>query len=145
MKLVIQRVSQAKVTVDARTIGEIGRGFLILLGIKTNDTLQQADALVEKVIRLRVMSDKAGKMNLALKDVKGEVLVVSQFTLYSDTRSGNRPSFLAAAKPESAKFLYEYFVQKLRTLGVTVKTGEFGAAMKIEAALDGPVTIIIET
>lgn len=144
MKLVVQRVKKASVTVNEEVIAHISHGFLVLVGITGADTKSEADFLAEKLSKLRIMDDLAGKMNLSVKDVNGEMLVVSQFTLYGDTKDGNRPSFINAARPEIAEPLYEYFVEKVKNLGVKVGTGKFGSDMKIEATLDGPVTILIE-
>ncbi len=144
MRLVIQRVKSSKVAVENKTVGEIGPGLLVLLGIGEGDILDSVDALVHKLVKLRVMADEQGKMNLSIKDVGGEVLVVSQFTLYADTSAGNRPSFVKAAKPETARPLYELFVQKLKEEGVKVATGSFGEYMQIESLADGPVTILLE-
>lgn len=145
MKLIVQRVSRASVSVDQKVISSIGKGFLVLLGITGADTKIEADFLAEKLTKLRIMSDESGKMNLSVKTVNGAVLIVSQFTLYADTKGGNRPSFINAARPEIAKPLYDYFIEKVKSLGVFVATGEFGADMKIDAVLDGPVTIIMES
>ena len=146
MKLVIQRVKKASVDVDKKTVGKIGNGFLVLLGIKTSDTIQDADYLVRKLINLRVFTDENDKMNLALRDVNGELLIISQFTLYGDCKkSGNRPSFSDAAKPEIAIPLYEYFVNECKKQIPIVETGIFGADMKVNLLNDGPVTIIIES
>ena len=146
MKLVIQRVKNASVDVDKKTVGKIGNGFLVLLGIKTSDTIQDADYLVRKLINLRVFTDENDKMNLALKDINGELLIISQFTLYGDCKkSGNRPSFSDAAKPEIAIPLYEYFVNECKKQIPIVETGIFGANMKVNLLNDGPVTIIIES
>ena len=146
MKLVIQRVTNAEVKVDNKTVGKIGKGFLVLLGIKEGDTKEQADYLVRKLINLRVFSDENDKMNLALKDINGELLIISQFTLYGDCKkSGNRPSFSDAAKPEIAIPLYEYFVNECKKQIPIVETGIFGADMKVNLLNDGPVTIIIES
>ena len=146
MKLVIQRVKNASVDVDKKTVGKIGNGFLVLLGIKTSDTIQDADYLVRKLINLRVFTDENDKMNLALRDVNGELLIISQFTLYGDCKkSGNRPSFSDAAKPEIAIPLYEYFVNECKKQIPIVETGIFGADMKVNLLNDGPVTIIIES
>ena len=145
MKLVIQRAKKAKVTVKGKdaVVGEIGRGLFILMGVTEGDTKEEAERLAEKVSKLRIMSDKEDKMNLSIKDVEGEILVVSQFTLYADTSKGNRPSFIKAGKPELANELYEYFIDKLKEREIKVETGEFGAYMEIGAELDGPVTIIL--
>ena len=146
MKLVIQRVKNASVNVENKTVGKINNGFLVLLGIKSSDTKQDADYLVHKLINLRVFSDDNDKMNLALKDVNGELLIISQFTLYGDCKkSGNRPSFSDAAKPDIAIPLYEYFVQECKKQISIVETGIFGADMKVSLLNDGPVTIIIES
>lgn len=144
MKLVIQRVANAHVEVDNKIIGKISEGFLVLLGVTHEDTKENADYLIKKLLNLRVFPDENDKMNLSLKDVKGELLVVSQFTLYADCRKGNRPSFIEAAKPEQADELYKYFVDKCREEGITTQTGEFGANMKVSLLNDGPVTIILE-
>lgn len=144
MKLVIQRVSKAKVEVEEKIVGEIGKGFLVLLGVSEEDTQEKADYLVKKLCNLRVFTDENDKMNLALKDVEGELLIVSQFTLYADTTSGNRPSFTKAAKPEKANYLYEYFCNQCNKNGIKVEKGIFGAHMKVDLINDGPVTILIE-
>ena len=146
MKLVVQRVKNASVDVDNKTVGKIDKGFLVLLGIKSTDTKQEADYLVRKLINLRVFTDENDKMNLALKDVNGELLIISQFTLYGDCKkSGNRPSFSDAAKPDIAIPLYEYFVDECKKQISKVETGIFGADMKVSLLNDGPVTIIIES
>jgi len=144
MRLVLQRVKRAKVTVDGRKVGEIGQGLFVLLGVGHRDTEEQVDTLVHKIINLRVMSDEKGRMNLPVKNAGGEILVVPQFTLYADTSYGRRPSFVKAADPELAKRLYERFIQKLREGGIRVETGSFGAYMEIESVTDGPVTITLE-
>ena len=144
MRLVIQRVKQSKVMVENEVVGQIGPGLLVLIGIGEGDVEGAVDALVQKLSKLRIMSDENDKMNLSLKDTNGEILAVSQFTLYADTSAGNRPSFVHAAAPASAEPLYELFVQKLRDGGIEVATGKFGAYMQIESVLDGPVTIILE-
>ncbi len=145
MKLVVQRVSNAKVDVDGKTVGSIGKGFLVLCGITHTDTEKEADYLAGKLCKLRVFEDENGKMNLALKDVGGELLIISQFTLYADTvSSGNRPSFIDAARPEKAEPLYEYFLKKCEEFGIKVQKGIFGADMKVSLLNDGPVTIILE-
>ena len=145
MRLVIQRVTNAEVKVDGKTTGKIGKGFLVLLGIKTGDTKQEADYLVKKLCNLSVFEDENEKMNLALKDVGGELLIVSQFTLYGDCSGGNRPSFIEAARPEVAEPLYEYFCDECKKNGINVEKGIFGADMKVNLLNDGPVTIIIES
>ncbi len=144
MKLVIQRVANAKVEVDSEIVGKIGQGFLVLFGAGVGDTKEQADFLVEKLCNLRVFSDENDKMNLSIKDIDGELLVVSQFTLYADCKKGNRPSFVNAALPEEANELYEYFMDKCKKLVKNVQKGIFGADMKVSLLNDGPVTIILE-
>ncbi len=144
MKLVIQRVAHASVEVEKEIVGKIDKGFLVLIGIKQGDTKEQADYLVRKLCNLRVFTDENDKMNLALKDVKGELLIVSQFTLYGNCNDGNRPSFIEAARPEEAIPLYEYFCKQCENNGIEVQKGIFGADMKVELLNDGPVTIIIE-
>jgi len=144
MRLIVQRVSKAKVSVNKKTVGEINKGLLILLGVKEADNVNKAEHLAEKVYKLRVMSDENDKMNLSVEDVGGEFLVVSQFTLHADTSAGNRPSFIKAANPDLAKAIYKKFIERLKSLGANVKTGEFGAYMNINLQLDGPVTIIYD-
>lgn len=144
MKVVIQRVKNANVEVDEKTVGQIEKGFLVLLGIKVGDTKEQADYLVKKVCNLRVFTDENDKMNLSLKDVNGKLLIVSQFTLYGNCADGNRPSFIEAARPEEAIPLYEYFCDKCAQNGIEVQRGIFGADMKVQLLNDGPVTIIVE-
>jgi len=144
MKVLLQRVSQARVTVDDQIAGEIGRGFVILLGVTHTDTQQEADWLANKVAGIRLFEDDQGKMNASLTDVAGEFLVVSQFTLYGDARKGRRPSFTQAARPEQAEPLVDYFCGKLREKGFKVATGVFGAHMHVDIHNDGPVTLMIE-
>jgi D-tyrosyl-tRNA(Tyr) deacylase len=144
MRLLIQRVSRASVTVDQQTISKIGKGLLILLGVGHGDGEEQAAFLAEKTANLRIFEDEHGKTNLSVLDVKGEAIVVSQFTLYADTRKGRRPSFIDAALPEVAAPLVERFVELLRRHGVPTQTGQFGADMKVEIHNDGPVTIWLE-
>lgn len=144
MKLVIQRVKNASVTVEKKVVGEIEKGFLVLIGIKVGDTKEQADYLVKKLCNLRVFTDENDKMNLSLKDVEGKLLIVSQFTLYANCNDGNRPSFIEAARPEEAIPLYEYFCDECAKRGFEVQKGIFGADMKVQLLNDGPVTIIIE-
>jgi len=145
MKLVVQRVNKGRVTVDGKTVGEIGKGLFVLVGVKKGDTKDQAEALAQKILKLRVMSDKEDKMNLSVADVEASFLVVSQFTLYANTADGNRPSFIDAALPDSAKEIYEHFIDKLKLGGAKVQTGKFGSYMEIETELDGPVTILLES
>lgn len=145
MRAIVQRVSYASVAVDSNIVGEINKGYLVLLGVKTADSKSDVEYLANKIANLRVMSDENQKMNLNLKNANGEILVVSQFTLYANTVDGNRPSFLDAADPELAKRLYNMFVAKLRERNLVVKTGSFGEYMNISAKLDGPVTIIYDT
>jgi D-tyrosyl-tRNA(Tyr) deacylase len=145
MRAVIQRVSRAQVTVDDEVTGAIGLGLLVLLGVSTADTESDADYLAEKIVGLRIFEDPEGKMNLSVADVHGAILAVSQFTLYGDVRKGRRPSFDAAARPEQAKKLYEYFVEKIRTAGLPCETGRFQAEMKVELVNDGPVTILLDS
>lgn len=145
MRAVIQRVTRAKVNVGTHTVGRIGRGLLILLGVTHKDDNKDADYLFDKILNLRIFNDKDGKMNLSLADTNGEMLVVSQFTLYGDARRGRRPSFVEAASGESAMRWYEYFVTKAKGSIKKVATGEFGAMMKVELINDGPVTIILDS
>ena len=144
MKIVVQRVKNAEVEVDGKTVGKIGAGFLVLLGVTHDDTKEQADYLVKKLCNLRIFSDENDKMNLSVKDVNGQLLIVSQFTLYADCSSGNRPSFTDAAKPDYANELYEYFCNQCEKNEIHVEKGIFGADMKVLLLNDGPVTIIIE-
>jgi D-tyrosyl-tRNA(Tyr) deacylase len=145
MRGVLQRVSRASVRVERKVVGEIGAGLLVLLGVGANDTRADGDYLAEKIIGLRIFEDAAGKMNLSVADVNGSMLVVSQFTLYGDTRRGKRPSFDAAAPPEKARELYEYFVGRIRAAGVRCETGVFQASMQVELVNQGPVTILLDS
>jgi D-aminoacyl-tRNA deacylase len=145
MRAVVQRVSRARVEVGGRTIGSIGLGFVILLGVAREDTEADAAFIADRILGLRVFADGAGKMNLALGAVGGELLVVSQFTLLADTSGGRRPSFIRAAPPELARSLYEHFISLVRAGGVKVETGEFGADMDLELVNDGPVTILFDS
>ena len=145
MRAVLTRVKSASVTVDGSVIGQIGQGFLILLGVTHEDTEAQAVKLADKLMGLRIFEDENGKMNRSLEDVGGQVLVVSQFTLYGNCKKGRRPEFLAAARPEIAIPLYEKFVALCRDKGFSVETGEFGAEMLVESVNDGPVTLIVDT
>lgn len=144
MRLLIQRVKQASVRVNEQIVGKIENGFCVLVGITHEDTKENADYLVKKLCNLRVFEDENEKMNLSIKDIKGKLLIVSQFTLYADTTSGNRPSFINAAKPDHAKVLYQYFIEKCKNENVIVETGIFGANMQVELVNDGPVTVILE-
>ncbi|HEV7968880.1 MAG TPA: D-aminoacyl-tRNA deacylase [Candidatus Acidoferrales bacterium] len=145
MRAVVQRVTRASVSVDGRVAGKIGAGLLVLLGVGRTDHPESASSLSEKIANLRIFSDDAGKMNLSLLDIGGSALVVSQFTLYADTRGGRRPSFIQAAPSEEANRLYLEFVQSMRSLGVTVETGVFQAHMQVELVNDGPVTIVLDS
>jgi D-tyrosyl-tRNA(Tyr) deacylase len=145
MLAVIQRVSQAQVSVDNQPISQINKGLVVLLGVIQGDTDKDLDYLVKKISQLRVMSDDQAKMNLSLQDVNGQVLVVSQFTLAADVSKGNRPSFIKAAKPQLAKKYYQAFINQLQAKGLKVATGKFGAYMEIDLTNDGPVTIIINS
>ena len=144
MKLIVQRVSHANVVVDNETVGKIGKGFLVLCGITHTDTKENADFLAKKLCNLRVFEDENEKMNLSIKDINGELLIISQFTLYADCSGGNRPSFVNAAKPEYANELYEYFLKKCEEYDVHVEHGVFGAHMEVSLLNDGPVTIELE-
>src|SRR4051794_20245650 len=144
MRVVLQRVSKASVTIDGRVAGVIGRGFCLLVGFTHGDTDAQVDWMADKISGLRLFSDAEGKMNLGLAEVQGGVLVISQFTLYSDASKGRRPSFIDAARPETAIPLYERFVAALRARGLETATGEFGADMQVEIHNDGPVTLILD-
>lgn len=144
MKFVIQRVTQASVTVDDKIVGKINKGLLVLIGVGQEDTKEEADKLIKKMIQLRIFEDEKGKTNLSLKDVNGGLLLVSQFTLYADCKKGNRPSFINAAKPELAEELYEYIIEECKKLIPVVEKGIFGANMNVELSNDGPFTIILE-
>lgn len=145
MRAVVQRVSRCRVTVEEKAVGEISHGLLVLLGVGKADAESAADYLVEKIVGLRIFEDAEGKMNLSVKDAGGAVLVVSQFTLHGDVRRGKRPSFDAAARPEEAKKLYEYFVAKVRAAGLRCETGQFQAMMEVELTNSGPVTILVDS
>lgn len=145
MRAVVQRVSEARVRVGDRTVGQIDTGLLVLLGVAAADSSADGDRLLEKIIRLRIFENDAGKFDLSLGDVGGSLLVVSQFTLFANTRKGNRPSFSDAARPEVAVPLYERFVEEARRRGVPVATGEFGAAMDVQSVNRGPVTILLDS
>lgn len=145
MRAVVQRVARARVNVGNDLAGEIGSGLLVLLGVSKNDTEADADYLADKIIGLRVFEDAGGKMNRAVQEAEGGVLVVSQFTLYGDVRHGKRPSFDAAAPPERARALYEYFVERIRAAGLRCETGRFQEMMQVELVNDGPVTILLDS
>lgn len=144
MKLIIQRVLNASVSVENKIIGQIGKGYVVLLGIGKEDTKETAEGYLQKMLKLRIFEDDNGKTNLSLADVEGELLIISQFTLYADASKGNRPNFLNAAAPEIAEELYEYFVAECKDAGYPVQTGRFGADMKVSLVNDGPFTIILE-
>lgn len=144
MRIVLQRVNKASVTVDNHIVGEINKGYLIFLGIGHEDTEKDCERLSEKIINLRIFSDDNDKINLALNDVNGELLIISQFTLYADCRKGNRPNFIEAGTPELAERLYNYFVELCVKKVTKVRTGIFGVDMKVELSNDGPFTIILE-
>ena len=146
MRVVIQRCSRAEVRIAGAVVGKINRGFLLLVGVADGDTQHEADVLAKKVVQMRVFEDAEGKMNLSLHDVSGAILSISQFTLYADCRKGNRPSFIRAARPETAEPLYDYFNRVLREqYGLQVETGRFGADMKVDFINDGPVTILLDS
>ena len=145
MRFVIQRVTQASVTVDGDVIGQISKGFLVLIGVADGDTKEMADKLIKKLIGLRIFADSEGKTNLALADVGGELLLISQFTLYADCRKGNRPSFVKAGAPDFAEEMYEYIVAECKKQLPKVETGSFGAHMKVELLNDGPFTVILDS
>lgn len=144
MRAVIQRVARARVTVEGDTVGEIGRGLLVLVGVAPDDDDGDTEVLGDKLAGLRIFADDDGRMNRSVQDVEGGILVVSQFTLYGDTRKGRRPSFVGAAPPEEAEPLIEKLVERLRALGITVATGRFGAMMEVELLNDGPVTLVVD-
>lgn len=144
MRLLIQRVKMAEVKIEEKIVGKIDKGFLVLIGITHTDTEKEADYLAKKLVNLRVFEDENGKMNLSVKDIKGKLLLVSQFTLYANCENGNRPSFTDAAKPDIANDLYEYFCKKCSEYEIEVQKGIFGADMKINLINDGPVTIMLE-
>ena len=145
MRAVVQRVARCRVTVEGKTVGEIGHGLLVLLGVAKTDNETAADYLAEKILGLRIFEDEAGKMNLSVQDKRGDLLVVSQFTLYGDVRRGKRPSFDAAALPKEAERLYEYFVERIRAAGRRCQTGVFQAMMDVELVNQGPVTILVDS
>ena len=144
MKTVIQRVTNANVVVDDKVVGEINQGLVVLLGVCDEDTYETVERIVKKIVNLRIFTDENDKMNLSLKDIRGEILVISQFTLYADCKKGNRPSFTDAGKPEHANKLYEYFIEEVKKYEIGVEHGIFGAHMKVSLTNDGPVTITLE-
>ena len=144
MKLVIQRVSEASVAIDGETKGQIGRGFMVIIGVGQEDTKETADKYIKKMIALRIFEDENGKTNLSLKDVDGQLLLISQFTLYANCKKGNRPSFIEAGAPDQAEALYEYIVEECKKAVPIVETGEFGADMKVSLTNDGPFTVILD-
>lgn len=145
MRFVIQRVSEASVKIDGKVEGEISKGFMVLIGISQNDTKEIADKMIKKLLGLRIFEDENGKTNLSIEAVGGELLLISQFTLYADCRKGNRPSFINAGAPDMANELYEYIVDECRKKGAVVKTGQFGADMKVSLVNDGPFTILLDS
>lgn len=145
MKLVIQRVTHASVTVDNNVIGKIGKGYMVLIGVSDTDTEEIADKMLDKMIKLRIFEDENGKTNLSLADVGGELLLISQFTLYANCKKGNRPSFIEAGAPDHANALYEYIIEKCKERVDVVEQGEFGAEMKVELLNDGPFTVILDS
>ena len=145
MRFVIQRVTHSSVTVDGQVIGKIDKGFMVLIGVEDSDTKAIADKMISKLIGLRVFQDDNDKMNLSLKDVNGELLLISQFTLYADCKKGNRPSFIRAGKPDMANEMYQYIIEECKKQISVVEKGEFGADMKVELLNDGPVTIILDS
>lgn len=145
MKLVIQRVTHASVTVDNNVIGKIGKGYMVLIAVSDTDTKEIADKMLDKMIKLRIFEDENGKTNLSLADVGGELLLISQFTLYANCKKGNRPSFIEAGSPDHANALYEYIIEKCKERVDVVEQGEFGAEMKVELLNDGPFTVILDS
>ncbi|MDD7348945.1 MAG: D-aminoacyl-tRNA deacylase [Clostridiales bacterium] len=145
MKFVIQRVTHGSVTIDGEVRGKIGKGFLVLIGIGQEDTKEIADKMVRKLVNMRIFEDEDGRTNLGLKDVQGELLLISQFTLYADCKKGNRPSFTAAGGPEMAEVMYQYIIEECKKEIAVVEQGEFGADMKVELLNDGPFTIILDS
>lgn len=145
MKVVLQRVLEAGVSVDGQVIGQIGKGFLMLLGVSESDTMSVADRMTDKICRLRIFADENGKTNLSLSDTGGEILVVSQFTLYADCRRGNRPGFTGAGSPELAEQIYEHVVERCRNYSAKVEHGLFGADMKVSLINDGPFTLVLDS
>jgi D-tyrosyl-tRNA(Tyr) deacylase len=145
MKVVLQRAKNASVSVDSEIKGKIDKGLMLLVGVTHEDAEKDADYLAEKIINLRIFEDENGKMNLSLKDTEGSILSISQFTLYGDTKKGRRPNFMEAAKPDHAQKMYDYFNDKIRSFGINVETGVFGAMMDVAFTNDGPVTLILDS
>ena len=145
MRAVVQRVKKGSVEIDEKEIGKIEKGLVILLGVGQNDTEKDAEYLAEKIVNLRIFEDKEGKMNLSVKDINGQILVISQFTLYGDCKKGRRPSFISAALPDKAVKLYDYFVKSIKNYGLKIETGEFQAMMLVKIYNDGPVTILLDS
>lgn len=146
MKFVIQRVLKSNVKIDGTVVGEIGKGYMVLIGISDTDTKEIADKMVDKMLKLRIFEDSEGKTNLSLNDVNGELLLISQFTLYADCKKGNRPSFIKAGKPDFASSMYDYIIEKCKTVnGLKVEKGKFGSDMKVELINDGPFTIVLDS
>lgn len=145
MRAVIQRVNSGSVTVNEKIVGSIGKGFVVLLGVSEKDTREDVAYMADKIVNLRIFEDEEEKMNLSLQDIKGELLVVSQFTLYGDCRKGRRPNFMSAARPELAEELYEELVKRCREMGIKTETGTFQASMKVNIENDGPVTVIVDS
>lgn len=145
MRAVIQRVNSGSVTVNENVVGSIGKGFVVLLGVSEKDTQEDVAYMADKIVNLRIFEDEDEKMNLSLQDIKGELLVVSQFTLYGDCRKGRRPNFMSAARPELAEKLYEELVKRCREMGIKTETGTFQASMKVNIENDGPVTVIVDS
>lgn len=145
MKIVVQRVKEASVKVEGKIVGEVSEGLMLLIGVDETDETNDADWLIKKIIDLRIFSDENGKMNLSVKDISGEILCISQFTLISDYKKGNRPSYIKAAKPEKAIPLFEYFKQEIKKSGLKIESGIFGADMKVSLLNDGPVTLVLDS
>lgn len=145
MKIVVQRVKEASVKVEGKIVGEVSEGLMLLIGVDETDETNDADWLIKKIIDLRIFSDENGKMNLSVKDISGEILCISQFTLISDYKKGNRPSYIKAAKPEKAIPLFEYFKEEIKTSGLKIESGIFGADMKVSLLNDGPVTLVLDS
>lgn len=144
MRALIQRVTSASVKIDGEIVGKIGKGFLIFLGVYEEDTEEKIEKITKKIVNLRIFNDENDKMNLSIKEVKGEILLISQFTLCADTRKGNRPSFVSAKNPKDANVIYEKTIESIRNEGIIVEKGIFGADMKVELLNDGPVTILLD-